>query len=389
MTSMPFSDRQLDAFQVPRAVDLFFTFRRRTAFLWHALGNLESSTLRDRLDAFRINQPIYIAGLPRSGSTILLEIIATHPAVATHQYRDLWSIYTPHWGGRQKAHGTDVATERSHGDGMLVTSESPEAIEEVLWMSFFEHLHDPTQNNVLNESTSNPKFEAFYRDHVKKLMLTRSKQRFAAKGNYNLARLGYIQKLFEDARFVIPIRHPRTHIASLQKQHRLFQAAAARHPRSANYLDHVGHFEFGAHRRPIHLGDDECVRSIIELWKRGDEVRGWARLWAHAYGTTLQQLEEKPARKEACQVVRFEDLCDQPTAALDRLFRHADLPDTDNLRQTWAPRLHRPTYYEPQFTDSEEQAIEEETAEVARGFGYEDEPDRADPSVSRLEETHL
>src|SRR3546814_12563391 len=33
--------------------------------------------------------------------------------------------------------------ERAHGDGIVVTADSPEAFEEELWMAFFGQLHDP------------------------------------------------------------------------------------------------------------------------------------------------------------------------------------------------------------------------------------------------------
>lgn len=40
---------------------------------------------------------MYIAGLARSGTTILLEKLATHPDVVTHRYRDDPPIFSPYW----------------------------------------------------------------------------------------------------------------------------------------------------------------------------------------------------------------------------------------------------------------------------------------------------
>jgi len=313
------------AFHVPFASHLFFKLRQRTQPFWRALGRLESASLREQLDGIEIRQPLYIAGLPRSGSTILLEIMAAHGDVATHRYRDVWSIYTPYWSRQFRASARMEKVERSHGDGIMVTPDSPEAIEEVIWMSFFDHLHDWQQSNVLDGDTDQPDFEQFYRDHLKKLLFVRRRSRYAAKGNYNFLRLEYLQKLFSDARFIDPIRNPRDQIASLRKQHRLLTEAANQHPRSTDYLNHVGHFEFGANRRPLNMGDDESVRSILQLWSEGQEVRGWARLWAQAYGRFMEIVSNNPRLNRTAVVIRYEDLCGQPEESLSRLLDHANL----------------------------------------------------------------
>ncbi|WP_256206685.1 sulfotransferase [Pseudomonas sp. BAY1663] len=69
-------------------------------------------------------------------------------------------------------------------------------------------------------------------------------------------RLGYLQRLYPDARFVLAIRDPVWHIASLIKQQRLFVAGERAEPRALEHMRRVGHYEFGLDRRPINVGDD-------------------------------------------------------------------------------------------------------------------------------------
>ncbi len=171
MTKASQTAGRLEAFQVPRGTHYFLSARERYRKWWCRLGNFESSALQDRLDGISIEKPIYICGLPRSGSTMLLEIVASHPAIATHRYRDLWSIYTPYWSRDRGAAAREKAVERSHGDGILVTPDSPEAMEEILWMTFFDGLHDSRTSNILDNLTENPTFESFYVSHLKKLLL--------------------------------------------------------------------------------------------------------------------------------------------------------------------------------------------------------------------------
>src|SRR3546814_2010359 len=57
------------------------------------------------------------------------------------------------------AKGPSVPHERAHGDGIEVTAESPEAFVEVLWQTFFPHVHDPETSNVLGRNVSNPELD--------------------------------------------------------------------------------------------------------------------------------------------------------------------------------------------------------------------------------------
>ena len=70
---------------------------------WTRLGNFESKVLEFDLEPLKINSPIYVSGLARSGSTILLEFLADHKDFVSHKYSDFPFIYTPYlWRVMQK-----------------------------------------------------------------------------------------------------------------------------------------------------------------------------------------------------------------------------------------------------------------------------------------------
>jgi hypothetical protein len=345
----------------------------RTAGLWQKLATLESLAYRAELDGIAIDRPIYVAGLARSGSTILLELLAGRPEVATHRYRDFPPVLTPLFWNRAFAHiypKDAPPVERAHKDRILVTPDSPEAMEEVIWMRFFPWIHDGGRSQVLGRDASHPAFERFYKDHLKKILLVRGGRRYLSKGNYNLTRLGYLHRLFPDARFVVPVREPAWHVASLLKQHRLFCAAETRDPRILRHMRRVGHFEFGLDRRAVNVGDPARVQAIEALWAEGEEARGWARYWAMLYGFVLDQLAADPALAGAVLVVRYEDLCADAEAALGRVLAHAGLEVPAAELAPLAARLSRPDYYRPTFTLLEQAAIEEETRAVRQRLGY-------------------
>ena len=329
-----------------------------------------------------IERPVYVTGLARAGTTVLLEFLSRHPGVATHKYRDFPGVFVPAWWEKgfeaTKANGgQQVAIERAHGDRLKVTQNSPEAIEECLWMAFFADAHRPEVSSVLDGNTENSQFEAFYRDHIRKLLFARGAVRYVAKGNYNISRLAYLHKIYPDARFVVAVRHPRTHIASLMKQHRLFCNGEANFPRALAYMQRVGHFEFGIDRRLINPDNSELVRQVQSLWAKGEEVRGWARYWAGLYGWFFDQLQNNLRLNSAVQLVRYEDMCAEPSELLGRIQTHCELSDPQ-LLDTFAAGISAPDYYTPNFSDRDEEIIATETAEVAKRYDYQPTPTTAE-----------
>lgn len=367
-TTLPFpKGNDFEAFRVPLGRHIVTQAASRFPKFWMRCGNLESRLLAEMIEPVCVDKPIYVAGLARSGSTVLLETIASYPGVASHRYRDFPFVFTPIWWNRYLDRTPRKSAEikpRVHADGLLVSSESPEALEEPLWMAFFAKRHDRGISHVLDSKIDRPDFETFYRNHVRKVLAIRGGHRYACKGNYHVARLEYLLKIFPDARFIIPIRTPREHVASLMKQHRLFTEGETRYRRSLVQMQACGHFEFGLDRRAIDFGDSAAVTAVEQLWNEGEEARGWARYWSQVYGFLAQRIEANSALRQSVEVVWFDELCGQPHQTLERIEDHCELPSDSKLRSTLAARLHAPTYYRPNFSREEEAAIEAETREV-------------------------
>jgi hypothetical protein len=363
-----------DGFTVTPWIDRLGGHMERHRSLWIWLGNIETRLVGSLIAGVVIERPIYIAGLARSGTTILLEVLAQHPAVATHRYRDFPPLFTPYLWNRWldfMPRRAETPHERTHADGIAVTAESPEAFEEVLWAAFLPHLHDPAAGVVLDRNAHHPGFEAFYRAHIRKLLAVRNRPRYTAKGNYNVTRLGYLHRLFPDARFLIPVRDPVWHIASLMKQQTLFTRGQGRRPEAVRHLRRVGHFEFGLDRRPINTSNTEAVREIMRLWGAGDEVAGWARYWALVHDHIADRLRDDPLLREASLVVHYENLCREPRRVLSDVLAHAGLDAPSGFLDAEAQRIHAPGYYRPQFTPQELAIIRRETAATAARLGYE------------------
>ncbi|NIQ02726.1 MAG: sulfotransferase [Nitrospinaceae bacterium] len=342
---------------------------------WIRMGRWESKWLAGDLEAIEIRQPVYVTGLVRSGSTLLLEILEKHPDTATHRYKDFPFLDIPYWwNGLLKyiEKKEKVAVERAHKDRIQITPESPESMEEIVWMGFFDHLHDPRVSNVLDETTGRPEFEEYYKSHIQKLLLSRKARRFLSKANYMGTRLKYVQKMFPDARFIIPIREPVMQIASIIKQHKIFCEGQTRNPEAREHLRRLGHFEFGLDRRVINCGDTKAALEIQRLLDGGEEVRGLARYWNMIYGYLHDQREASAELNSATVVLRYEDLCADPEKVLTEMLRHTGLAMNRELIDRYKDQISPPTYYQAGFSDAELEIIAAETRSTRAQYGYPD-----------------
>lgn len=321
---------------------------------WQWMGAMEYEYLEENCTAFKDISPVYVGGMARSGSTILLQKLYDTDAFISHRYCDYPFINIPYiWDKWISLFLKDTnAIERSHKDGLKVTPKSPEAMEEMLWMQFFPDLHPKDGHSILDQHVSHKGFEKFYLHHIQKMMLRGQGRQYLAKGNYNSQRIGYISKIIPHAKFLVPIRDPISHIASLIKQHRLFSEDHTQHPRNRRYMDIVGHYEFGTGRLPL------AAENV------GD-VEFYAREWASTYNH-IHSLLNDDATKSRIIITRYEDLCDNPKKELDKVTRFLKLDDIDTT--SLSQDIRAPSYYQPDFSDEDLAIIQEHTNSVKAYF---------------------
>jgi len=377
MIKIKVKSKDHDAFKFPLlgyagyAVTKFFDSFESLSFF---LDRFETMHLRDHIGGLSIDRPIYITGLARAGTTIILEMLSKHPDLASHRYKYLLMPYIPHWFN-QIVKAFRVYTkpfERFHRDGIFVTGESPEAVEEIFWQKFFDNVHKENSSNIINGRASNPRFESFYRNHIQKLIITQKKSRYLAKNNYNVTRLEYLIRLFPSSKFLLIIRNPVNQIASLIKQTKLFNKLGREGPLLNDWLKMVGHHEFGYYQECINVNNIELIQKVRKLWtKKKTYVKGWAYYWVSIYDFIANNLDANKKLKKATLIIRYDELCDTPAKVIDQILEHAELPTNKftKVKKYYIKHLHQPTYYTPDFSDQEMADIFEITNKTASRFG--------------------
>ena len=322
-----------DPWRVPWP-DRFGAFWQRTfPSLGPRLADLETRMVSATTDLPPVRSPVFICGMARSGSTILLESLARLPGFTSHRYADFPLLWTPFWWSRLRARlpaGNTDPVERAHRDRIRVTRESPEAFEEPIWAHFFAH--DQRDHDVLDAATSAPEFESRFRAHIGKLLLARDAKRYVSKGNYNTLRIGYLAKLFPDARFVVPIRSPAAHLASLIRQDTLYQSAPSA---TLRQIAARGHHEFGPLKRGLRLPDQLAGPIPSGVAPAGWWVQQWLAVYRHAWSLT-----QVPGVADRILLVPYESLSEQPQYSFQRLFEFLELADDSATRALWHQAEH-------------------------------------------------
>ncbi len=363
-------------FSVPGAFYWSVRGVHAAAPLFVGLGNLESRMLAGRLATQRVDRPVYICGLPRAGTTITLQMLSEHPDVVTHKYADFLMPYMP-WVWNKVFPRIPVAAMRKpvpriHRDRIEVTRDSAEMGEEILWEHFFPQIHDESTDSVLDATTSNPSFERFYREHLCKLALVRGRSRYISKAIMCVVRMQYLRRLFPDALFLLYVRNPIDHVASLIKQDRIWAELERDDPRQIEIIELTGHHEFGPHQVMANVGNQQVLREIRRLFDEGRWAQSRARYWAYVYGFVAQQLDNDPELARHVCIVRYEDLCGDSLATIDRILAHAQLEPAKfaTTRAAYGQKLSFPDYYKPAFGADVLAEIVTTTAEVGKRFDY-------------------
>lgn len=287
------------------------------------LGEIENRLRRGRFDPSHAARPVFVTSLPRAGTTIMLDVLASLPDFASATYRQMPLPLAPLiWSdlSRRFRRGGEKA-ERAHGDGIAVSVDSPEAFEEPVWRAFWPEHYGRTHIRPWRPDAEAGEFRGFMRQHMAKIVAARGVGacRYLSKNNANIARLGLLRRLFPDATVVIPVRSPWAQAASLMRQHRRFSELHAREPFARRYMEDLGHFEFGAALRPIAFGSPAPDPA------QADTPEFWLGYWCDAYESVAEEAGE------GVVIVDHDALSRQPAAHLPALAVALGLEQPDRL----------------------------------------------------------
>ncbi|MFO7574758.1 MAG: sulfotransferase [Bacteroidales bacterium] len=256
-----------------------------------------------------VDEPVYILGLARAGTTILLEALYSTGLFASLTYRNMPFVLAPNlWShfstGFQKVSGL---AERKHGDNLQVGYDSPEAFEEVFWLTFSNEKY--IDNDRLRKHVVNDEVLYFYKKYIASFLSIKenSSCRYLAKNNNNILRISSLLKVFPNGRFIVPFRNPEDHAASLLRQHRRFVRIHRQDKFALKYMNWLGHFEFGLNYKPMEIEDGTAKKDELH------SIKYWLRYWASIYDFLLKN------HGDDVVFFNYDGLCENPEKAFEVL----------------------------------------------------------------------
>ena len=311
-------------------------FRGGTA--QHAMADVEEMMYRDQLDATSVDDPVFITSLPRAGTTILLKLLWNTGGFASHTYRDMPFVLCPLlWNQFSQQFAEDDTTrERAHGDGLKVSGTSPEAFEDMVWKHFWPDHYRGDHIRPWQSDEQNREFAAFFETHMRKVVAVRQEEKpdaacYLSKNNLNIARLAASPPPLSEGTFLIPFRDPVQQAASMYRQHERFLEIHEEDDFVREYMEAIGHHEFGKGLRPVNFDD------WLEEASPPSQLAFWVEYWVAAYRHILHHADESTV------LLSYARLTEEPENSLAQLAEVLDIPAahlTSQAEHLRPPRTH-------------------------------------------------
>ncbi len=237
------------------------------------------SKLIKRKNLKKRNDFVVISGLARAGTTSLMNDLAKISCFVSLNYANMPFILCPNLWAKFYNPKADQLEERSHKDGILIGHNSNEALEEYFFKvkmddSFVKDTH-LSEHKVPEED---------YTDYIdyQTIIKLDDKKIYLSKNNNFCLRYNSIRDYNDDFVMVILYRDPLAHATSLLEKHRHYSKLQKEDPFVLDYMNWLGHHEFGLNQKPFVFND---ATNILDEDK--NSIDFWLKSWINYYNHVL------------------------------------------------------------------------------------------------------
>ena len=275
-----------------------------------------------------VDQPVYVMGLARSGTTVVLKILEKTGAFNSPTYRDMPFVLSPNiWKGLTKHSRLKARnTSRAHNDGIMVGFDSPESFEEVFWRTACDVkpgqtlAYTPVSDEILNDFAAYRKLSTLSAlPRISSSNQAHQHLRYLSKNNNNVMRINELCAQ-PSSHLVLIIRDPLATAWSLYRQHLRFTQLQTEDPFVSAYMRWLGHHEFGLIHKPLVAGSKHLEGHNTM------QPDYWLAYWLLAYQNIWQTYNNLTHEQRARIIFVCHDrMCAEPAQELLKLFRFANI----------------------------------------------------------------
>ena len=250
---------------------------------------------------------VLVTGLARAGTTALTRTLTERGPFSSLNYSNMPVLMAPRLWAKFYKPSKKETQERAHGDGIKVGLASVEALEEYFFKAITSDRYITEKGLIAHELSAeeNDLYRRYFKslcgpDHV-----------YLAKNNNALLRLPSLLKQNPDMKVFVMIREPLQHAYSLMKQHQKFTMEQQEDPFILDYMNWLGHHEFGLGQKPFVFDGhslEEQDRNALNYW-----LERWVQ-----YYTELQKIE-------GVEVIAYESFLAAPDHVVERIAKVSGL----------------------------------------------------------------
>jgi hypothetical protein len=260
---------------------------------------------------------VIISGLARAGTTSLMNDLSKISDFVSLNYANMPFLMCPNFWAKIYKPKTKELKERSHKDGIMIGLNSAEALEEYFFKvkandSYIKDFH-LSEYKITQEDYND------YLDYQSIIKLDNRKI-YLAKNNNFILRYKSVREFNDDFIMVILYRDPLTHAASLMEKHRDYKELQKEDPFVLEYMNWLGHHEFGEQQKPFVLRKSE---ENIDYDK--ETLDYWLKIWINYYRYILTISHPNTI------LINYDSYCKNPKETIETILKKigitTELPD--------------------------------------------------------------
>lgn len=320
----------------------------------------ENHVLNVDVEGIEIDRPIFLISLPRAGSSMLQNILCTHPDVAyishgIHMFRETFCASED----LRRRLSLNARGQRYLGDSVDVDAESP-CDPIMFWSDWLQVPLDDTGYRELHLTDFSSTHIERVRETIQRILWCYggASKRFLTKFPGLLPYLDLLAELFPDAKFIHLVRDPRSAANSMLKLYQndkaQFEKLKAEHPKKVNISS-----PFIAYPRLPHLTE------YLERYGADD-----IRTTAHLYQDAVDFVSEKKDRLPSFYEIKYEDLLSEPQRRVAEIFDFCGLQQPDVSNEAFHTLMSKVGIIHHKNRYGSFEVIEEICANAMQRYGY-------------------
>jgi len=254
---------------------------------------------------YKNDRHIFVTGLARAGTTSLLNKIFSTGEIDSLVYKFMPFILSPKiskfYANNFFSQEANKFSQRFHNDGILINPNSPECLDEILWIKSKKNY---MQTNLKTYDKISDKILDVYGYFLRSYSKNEANNRMLIKNNNHHIRLEALSSYFKNSKFLLVFRDPFYHAISLLSQHINFNNLQKKDPFILEYMNLIGHREFGLGMKPFIY---KKSNNFFKLYS-SEKLDYWIAQWIETYNWIL---ESKITDNDNIHLISYEKLCQE------------------------------------------------------------------------------